>query len=249
MLWAAGMDCVGEHVMLTRRNVLCALGAAALPLSRPAKADTAADFAIGLGMQIRILASGIPARPFKIPSSSMAPTIVAGDVILVDPRSPQIPVGYGHVLLFQAREPDLYFCKRLLGRPGDRIAFQNHRLIFNGAPANWIAEGEGSIGSDPSFQTKVLYFRESVPGFRDYRIAVSADRGTWDKVVANMAEIVVPPGQLFFVGDYRTNSADSRYSVEKPVTPRQVLGRPIYRVRPNPGWLVDKASVPNAPDE
>src|SRR5690606_15651491 len=87
-------------------------------------------------------------EPFKIPSSSMVPTLEVGDLILVnkftygirlpvvnkkivDINDPQ----RGDVMVFKyPRDPSLDYIKRVVGVPGDKISYQNKRLSVNGEP-------------------------------------------------------------------------------------------------------------------
>jgi signal peptidase I len=87
-------------------------------------------------------------EPFKIPSGSMIPTLQVGDFILVnkytygirlpvvnwkiiDINSPQ----RGDVMVFRYPEdPSLDYIKRVVGVPGDSIAYQNKKLTINGQP-------------------------------------------------------------------------------------------------------------------
>src|SRR4030088_2942980 len=87
-------------------------------------------------------------EPFKIPSSSMVPTLLVGDFILVnkftygvrlpvlnrkvvDLGSPQ----RGDVMVFRYPEdPALDYIKRVVGLPGDKIEYRNKRLTINGTP-------------------------------------------------------------------------------------------------------------------
>ena len=87
-------------------------------------------------------------EPFKIPSGSMIPTLLVGDFILVnkftygirlpvinkkiiDLNSPQ----RGDVMVFRYPEdPSLDYIKRVVGVPGDTVAYQNKRLSINGQP-------------------------------------------------------------------------------------------------------------------
>src|SRR5258708_1177790 len=85
-------------------------------------------------------------EPFKIPSGSMVPTLVVGDFILVNKfaygiRIPLINkkivnVGEpqrGDVMVFRYPEdPSLDYIKRVVGVPGDKIVYENKRLLVNG---------------------------------------------------------------------------------------------------------------------
>ena len=87
-------------------------------------------------------------EPFKIPSGSMIPTLLVGDFILVnkftygirlpvinkkiiDVNQPQ----RGDVMVFRYPEdPSLDYIKRVVGVPGDQVAYRNKRLTINGEP-------------------------------------------------------------------------------------------------------------------
>src|SRR5207249_2431152 len=84
-------------------------------------------------------------EPFKIPSSSMVPTLLVGDFILVNKFAYgiRLPVANkkvmevgsprrGDVMVFRFPEdPSLDYIKRVVGLPGDRIEYRNKRLIIN----------------------------------------------------------------------------------------------------------------------
>ena len=85
-------------------------------------------------------------EPFKIPSSSMVPTLLVGDFILVNKftygiRLPVInkkivQLGEpkrGDVMVFRyPDDPSLDYIKRVVGVPGDTIEYRNKRLTING---------------------------------------------------------------------------------------------------------------------
>src|ERR1051326_2124868 len=85
-------------------------------------------------------------EPFKIPSSSMVPTLLVGDFILVNKFAygVRLPVANrkifdagnpqrGDVMVFRYPEdPSLDYIKRVVGLPGDRIEYRNKRLTING---------------------------------------------------------------------------------------------------------------------
>ncbi|MET0332788.1 MAG: signal peptidase I, partial [Rhizobacter sp.] len=85
-------------------------------------------------------------EPFKIPSASMVPTLLVGDLILVNKftyglRLPVIntkltrgtPLARGDVVVFRyPPKPSLDYIKRVVGLPGDRIAVRKGRIWLNG---------------------------------------------------------------------------------------------------------------------
>lgn len=87
-------------------------------------------------------------EPFKIPSGSMIPTLLVGDLILVNKfhygiRLPVIntkitagsPVERGDVMVFRfPPKPSLDYIKRVIGVPGDEVSYLNKELRINGEP-------------------------------------------------------------------------------------------------------------------
>ena len=87
-------------------------------------------------------------EPFKIPSGSMIPTLWVGDLILVNKfhyglRLPVLntkitegtPPQRGDVMVFRyPPKPSLDYIKRVVGVPGDEVAYLNKRLSINGTP-------------------------------------------------------------------------------------------------------------------
>jgi signal peptidase I len=172
-------------------------------------------------------------EPFKIPSGSMIPTLLVGDLILVNKfhygiRLPVLntkitqgqPPQRGDVMVFRyPPKPSLDYIKRVVGVPGDEVAYLNKRLTINGQPV--------PTASVPEFfdEDTMRYFKqyEETLGERKHRLLNDEDRpafipGTEDfpykKNCSYTVEGVrckVPAGHYFMMGDNRDNSLDSRY--------------------------------------
>ncbi|MFP3873252.1 MAG: signal peptidase I [Thiohalophilus sp.] len=152
------------------------------------------------------------AEPFKIPSGSMLPTLEVGDFILVNKFAygMRLPVGHqrivnlddperGDVIVFRYPEnPDIDYIKRVVGLPGDEVAYYNKTLYINGEPA--LQKPIDDYNAEYSLE---LRYEETLGDVR-HPILVDADSSPQDFVVT------VPKGNYFVMGDNRDNSRDSR---------------------------------------
>ena len=157
-------------------------------------------------------------EPFRIPSGSMMPTLLIGDFILVNKFTYglRLPVLYtkvvevnrperGDIVVFRFPDnPSVDYIKRVVGVPGDRIAYYNKQLYINGKRVDLSPVGPYvGVGQSRSM-TGALQLVESLSGVRHgvlIRDGQPSVEGTF----------VVPDGEYFVMGDNRDNSNDSRY--------------------------------------
>lgn len=172
-------------------------------------------------------------EPFKIPSGSMIPTLQVGDLILVNKfeyglRLPvlntKITEGTapkrGDVMVFRyPPKPSLDYIKRVVGVPGDEVAYLNKRLTINGKVLDTQAVpdffDEDSMRYFKQFEENMgtvkhrLLNDDSRPAF-----VPGADEFQFKQNCQYSVEGVVckvPEGHYFMMGDNRDNSLDSRY--------------------------------------
>jgi len=154
-----------------------------------------------------------------IPSGSMRPTLVEGDVVLVnrvayDLKVPLTDISLtrlgdpqrGDVVTFTSPQDGVRLIKRIVGIPGDTLEMKDEVLWVNGTPATYL---------DAQDISEPLVPGKSVPGIKlteltnNSRRAVQFMPGV--RALRNFGPVVVPADSYFMLGDNRDNSADSRY--------------------------------------
>jgi signal peptidase I len=175
--------------------------------------------------------AGPPVWFYNAPSTSMAETIMIGDVYVADtdiyarkdPERGDVAVFHPH-----AGDPTLYV-KRVIGLPGDRVQMVDGRLVLNGTPVSREPGREGPIAEAPSDARR--YF-ETLPNGARYETLDFAEGGFLD----DTRVFDVPPGNYFVLGDNRDNSTDSRVADVGFVPRDRFVGRAawlIYSVDPD----------------
>lgn len=154
-----------------------------------------------------------------IPSDSMRPTLLEGDVVLVNRVAYDLKLPLSDVALFNIDNPQrgdvitftspvdgVRLIKRLIALPGDTVQMRNEVLTINGVVAQYSASGTVAEPTENGGTTPALQIRENVAG-NERTVQLLPEVGAR----RNFGPIVVPRDQYFFLGDNRDNSADSRY--------------------------------------
>ncbi|MEP6638612.1 MAG: signal peptidase I [Chloroflexota bacterium] len=157
------------------------------------------------------------AQPYKVQQQSMEHTLEPDQYVLVDKLTPRFDTyKRGDIVVFSpppdwAREDDTPFIKRVIGLGGETVEIRDGGVFIDGT----------------KFDEPYLFAQASQP---PQSTTVSGDVSRW----------VIPVGELFLMGDHRSNSADSR--MFGPVETRQVIGRAWLRY-----WPIDVFGILQTP--
>jgi len=167
-----------------------------------------------------------------IPSGSMRPGLLEGDVVFVNRLAFNVKVPLtdlvlahtgepqrGDVVTFSSPKTGTRLIKRIMAVPGDVVEMRGEQMVINGTPATYT-EVESVLEPHHGGLTPALRFDEVI-GKQSQRIqllpGVPARR--------SFGPITVPPDQFLMLGDNRDNSEDSRYI---GLVPRELLvGRAV----------------------
>ena len=169
-------------------------------------------------------------EPFRIPSGSMVPTLLVGDFIFVNKYiyGLRLPVlnqkiweisdpERGDVVVFRLpSDPSINYIKRLVGLPGDTVAYRNRRLFINGEIV--ASEPEGPYNGEG--QPGALLYNEQLGDIEHSILLMPGQRSL-------EGTFVVPNGHYFMMGDNRDNSRDSRYRGVGIIPDGNVVGKAV----------------------
>jgi signal peptidase I len=155
-----------------------------------------------LPLLLVFVARGSLADHYHVPSGSMEPTLQVRDHLAVDKRAYGVRVPLtrvwlthteprrGDVVVFASPVDGTVLVKRLVGLPGDTVAFAGGHLLLDGEPVPQEA-GEGGARL------------ERLPG-AVHPLHPEAFQGP------PMAPVTIPEGHFLMLGDHRGNSTDGR---------------------------------------
>jgi signal peptidase I len=162
-----------------------------------------------------------------IPSASMRPSLLEGDVVFVNRLAFDLKVPLtdvivtrlgepkrGDVVTFSSPHDGTRLIKRLIALPGDVVQMRNELLIINGKRADY-AVLERAMEPVEGRHFDAFRLNETMGGER-HRIQVMPQLNA----ARNFGPVTIPADHFMMLGDNRDNSADSRYF---GLVPRQLL--------------------------
>jgi signal peptidase I len=168
-----------------------------------------------LTLLIYLVIHNFVAQPFEVQQSSMVPTIVHGEYILIDKLTIRFDsYQYGDVVVFNPPSDSglatdgIPFIKRIIGLPGDTVSLENGRVFVTRPGESPVRIEEPYVVHEADGSTAATIPRDG-EGTREW---------------------VVPEGSYFVMGDNRPHSQDSR--AFGPIPEDLILGRAWLRYFP-----------------
>ena len=163
-----------------------------------------------------------------VPSASMHPSILEGDVVLVNRMAYDAKIPLTHISLYATGEPargDIVtfdspvdgtrLIKRLVAIPGDTVEMKDDVLLINGQVAQYQAISNTTEKLENGIETPAQIYRETL-NQRTSEMQILPNIPS----MRSFSPVIIPAGQYMMLGDNRNNSADSRFI---GLVPRELL--------------------------
>jgi signal peptidase I len=163
-----------------------------------------------------------------IPSGSMRPNLLEGDVVFVNRLAYDLKLPLTNVILLHMGEPQrgdvatfyspkdgTHLIKRVAAVPGDVVEMRDKRLIINGHEDSYTLNERTVEHFDDGQELQALRLTES-DGKQSHTVQWLPEVAARD----NFGPMTIPPDQFLMLGDNRDDSADSRYI---GLVPRKLL--------------------------
>jgi signal peptidase I len=166
-----------------------------------------------------------------VPSGSMKPTILEGELILVNKLAYDLKVPFttshlsewkdparGDIAVFFSPADGTRLVKRVIGLPGDSIQLRDEILYVNGLAQTYSVKDAQPFLRDIFEDSHPIVAVESLGSVEHYVMALPSR-----PALRSFGPYVIPVNRYFMMGDSRDNSFDSRYFGTVPRD--QIIGR------------------------
>lgn len=166
-----------------------------------------------------------------VPSGSMKPTILEGDLVLVNKLAYDLKVPFtlarlaawddpqpGDIVVFFSPKDGVRMVKRVIAGPGDTVEMRGDVLYLNGQKLDYTLAGAHPFGPEIYEDPRPIVAKEAHLGQQHWVMALPSR-----PALRSFAPVTVPAGSYFMMGDSRDNSLDSRFFgvVER----KQIVGK------------------------
>jgi signal peptidase I len=166
-----------------------------------------------------------------VPSGSMKPTIMEGDLVAINKLAYDLKVPFtlrrlaewgnpvnGDIVVFFSPKDGTRLVKRVIASPGDTIEMRNNVLFRNGTKLSYTRADARSFAAELYEDPQAVVAVENDGARKHWVMALPSRYARRD-----FAPVIVPPGKYFMMGDSRDNSFDSRFFGF--VDRQQIVGR------------------------
>ena len=185
-----------------------------------------------------------------VPSGSMKPSLLEGDMIFVDRLAYGLKIPFttwhlrewekprrGEIVVFDSPADGRLLVKRVIAEPGDTVAMRNNVLYLNGRAVDYAPLEHNIIERlSKDEQNHHRFAREQLD---DIQHPVMVAQGVTPQ--SNFGPITIPEDQYLMLGDNRDNSADSR--IFGFVERKAILGRATHVIL---SWDRDNYYLPRS---